>query len=119
MVFLATKRLRTAFNYYIFNLAVVDLLVGVIAMPGFTVYNIYDGIWPYSETLCSAWMYFDWCMTFESTITLAAVGLDRYWSVWKPISYRNHHSTRVTIGIILATWFYMHVAYIPGPSLSS
>lgn len=91
--------------------------MGVIAMPGFTIYNMYDGVWPYSTTLCSAWMYFDWCMTFESTITLAAMGLDRYWSIIAPISYRTSHTTTTTILIILATWVYMHISYVPGISI--
>lgn len=73
IVFLDNKKLRTPFNYYIFNLALADILVGVIAMPGFTMYNLFSGSWPAGETLCTLWMYFDWHMTFESAINLAVV----------------------------------------------
>ncbi|XP_055336674.1 muscarinic acetylcholine receptor M3-like [Paramacrobiotus metropolitanus] len=114
IAFCASRRLKTPFNYYICNLALADFLVGIIAMPGFIVYNLFNEVWPAGTALCTIWMYFDWHMTFESAINLAAVSLDRYWSVRWPVSYKRHTSVKRTILILLATWLYMHIAFFPG-----
>lgn len=49
---LMEKKLQTPFNYYILNLALTDLNVGLSAMPLFTIMNLY-GYFPFDSYACS------------------------------------------------------------------
>ena len=96
-------RLRTAFNCYIVNLAITDVLVATTAMPMYILDTIL-GYWPFGEYVCSMWIFFDFALTFASVFTLVAISIDRYWSVSWSLHYRIHHSVHKCIGIILFTW---------------
>ena len=89
------KKLQTAFNYYIVNLACVDLNVACSDMVFFIIYSLYE-YFPFNFTTCwyiytlphyhnwcwlyifyltySYWIWNDWVMPFESAATLAAIG---------------------------------------------
>ena len=101
--FYAEKRLRTTFNYYIFNLAVTDFLVACSAMSFYT-FDVLLGYWPFGEVLCGFWIFFDYGMTFASVFTLVAISLDRNWSVTWSIHYRTHNTKKKTILVIIAIW---------------
>ena len=66
------KKLQTPFNYYILNLAMTDMNVGLSVMSLFTIYNLYD-YFPFNNFLCGYWIWSDYTMTFESVMTLAAI----------------------------------------------
>ena len=66
------KKLQTPFNYYIVNLALTDLNVGMSVMSLYTVYNLY-GYFPFNNIACTYWVWSDYTMTFESVATLLAI----------------------------------------------
>ncbi|OQV15652.1 putative 5-hydroxytryptamine receptor 1 [Hypsibius exemplaris] len=111
--FLRFPELRTPFNSFIFNLAVADLVVGLIVMPSFAVYN-YHGYWPWGEPLCSVWIWTDWFMTFESVVTLAVISVERLWSLRWPIHYQQSNSPKKILRIILLTWSFVVCLWLPG-----
>lgn len=97
------KRLRNTFTYYIFNLALTDVLVALMAMSFYT-FDVLLGYWPFGQVLCGVWIFFDYGMTFASVFTLVAISLDRLWSVAWSLHYRTHNTTRKTLYIILTVW---------------
>lgn len=66
------KKLQTPFNYYIVNLALTDMNVGLSVMPLFALDNLY-GYFPFDVYTCSYWIWSDYTMTFESVATLAVI----------------------------------------------
>ncbi|XP_045104378.1 5-hydroxytryptamine receptor 1-like [Portunus trituberculatus] len=106
------KKLQTPFNYYIVNLAFTDMNVGISVMSLFMIYNLYD-YFPFNAFLCHYWVWSDYTMTFESVMTLAAISIDRLWSVTWSLHYRNHNSTRKSLYIILGTWCLVGFIWLP------
>ncbi|XP_068225027.1 uncharacterized protein [Palaemon carinicauda] len=106
------KKLQTPFNYYIVNLAFTDMNVGFSVMSLFMIYNLYD-YFPFNNFLCNYWIWSDYTMTFESVMTLAAISLDRLWSVTWSLHYRNHNSGKKSLLIILGTWVWVAVIWLP------
>ncbi|KAK3860850.1 hypothetical protein Pcinc_033122 [Petrolisthes cinctipes] len=115
MVILAVKmekKLQTPFNYFIVNLAFTDMNVGLSVMSFFMVYNLYD-YFPFSSFFCDYWIWSDYTMTFESVMTLAAISVDRLWSVTWSLHYRNHNSGQKSAMIIVATWCIVALVWLP------
>ena len=69
---LTDKKLQTPFNYYIVNLAMCDLNVGLSVMTLFVATNLYE-YFPFDTIACAYWVWSDWTMTFESVATLTAI----------------------------------------------
>ena len=82
------KELKTSFNYFVANLAVCDLFVGIVLDPLSAVYHYFEG----SERRFPADLaylhipYFISCTA--SVLSLAALTVDRYWAITSPLSYR-------------------------------
>ncbi|KAK7086618.1 hypothetical protein SK128_026147 [Halocaridina rubra] len=106
------KKLQTPFNYYIVNLAFTDMNVGMSVMSLFMIYNLYD-YFPFNNFLCGYWIWSDYTMTFESVMTLAAISVDRLWSVTWSLHYRNHNSGKKSLLIILSTWILVALIWLP------
>ncbi|WAQ97170.1 ADA1A-like protein, partial [Mya arenaria] len=95
------RRLQTTFNYYIVNLAITDVAVGLTAM-SFQATFIVFGRWPFGEVLCALWIFFDYGMTFVSVFTLILISIDRFWSIAWALQYRHRHTKRK--GFMLLLW---------------
>ena len=63
------KQLQTISNYFLFSLAVADMIVGLWSMPLFTVYLIHRS-WPYGPILCDAWLSIDYLASQTSVLNL-------------------------------------------------
>ncbi|OWA52362.1 hypothetical protein BV898_16817 [Hypsibius exemplaris] len=112
--FLSEPRLlKHHFNLYLLNLAVTDLLVGVIAMPHYAMYSHY-GYWPFTHAHCSFWMFFDYLLTSESLWGIAAISVDRVWAVCVPFSYRNCPSYRKCLLASVLSWTIAVAVLLPG-----
>ncbi|CAH1250806.1 CNR1 [Branchiostoma lanceolatum] len=95
---LGTKQLRKAMYFYIANLAVADLVSGVVCMylasrPDAT------GLW---ERL-SARTFIGLAMLL-STTALTLLSIDRYVSIVHPVVYHNKVTGRQACVVILASW---------------
>ena len=69
---ISDKKLQTPFNYYIMNLAMCDMNVGLSVMTLFVAHNLYE-FFPFNTITCAYWIWSDWTMTFESVATLTAI----------------------------------------------
>ena len=66
------KQLQTISNYFLFSLAVADMIVGLWSMPLFTVYLIHKS-WPYGAILCDAWLSIDYLASQTSVLNLLVI----------------------------------------------
>ena len=66
------KQLQTISNYFLFSLAVADMIVGLCSMPLFAAYLIHRS-WPYGAVLCDAWLSIDYLASQTSVLNLLVI----------------------------------------------
>ena len=100
-VILKNKRLHTATNFFLANLAVSDLLVTCLNVPFNIMRHVmYD--WPFGETLCHLVNFSLMVSVYVSTYTLTSIALDRHRVVLKPLSHRM--SKTLAVGLLVSIW---------------
>ena len=77
--FVSNPKLRTMNNLYIINLAIADIIIGLISMNFFTVYLV-SGSWIFGPQICDAWLTIDYVASNTSVLTLVIICFDRYCS---------------------------------------
>lgn len=104
IAFATDKKVRRLnFNLFLFNLAITDVLVSVVAVP-FYVIDIALGYWPFDEYVCALWIFMDWGMTFASIFNLVAISIDRFWAVQFSTHYKQKSTRRNNILTICLIW---------------
>lgn len=95
------KNLRTVTNFFIVNLAVADLLVGMLCLPFTLAYTLY-GEWKFGQVLCFMLPCAQGVAVYVSTITMNVIALDRYRSIV------NHMDTKMSkdmcLVVVVFTW---------------
>ena len=66
------KQLQTISNYFLFSLAVADMIIGVISMPLFTVVLIQQQ-WTLGKIVCDGWLSVDYLASNASVMNLMVV----------------------------------------------
>ncbi|KFQ31590.1 Substance-K receptor, partial [Merops nubicus] len=99
-IILAHRRMRTATNYFIVNLALSDLLMSAFN----TIFNfIYasHNVWYFGEEFCRFQNWFPVTAMFVSIYSMTAMAAERYVAIIHPFKPRlSAGNTRVIIGII-------------------
>ncbi|OQV12737.1 hypothetical protein BV898_13057 [Hypsibius exemplaris] len=106
VVYITRGHLRTAFNAYIFNIALTEALTAILAMPGIFVLSFY-GYWPYSPILCSAFTFVKQHLGSGVRYGHVLVTVNRMWAVTFPLDYRTAHTKRVSNCLIISTWIFV------------
>ncbi|KAI3381407.1 hypothetical protein SNEBB_000853 [Seison nebaliae] len=93
---LAHRRMRTVTNYFILNLATVDI-VNPIFNVGFNSYFMVTQHWPFGVMYCYVQDFITSVSILVNVITLSAISVDRYQAILYPMNW---------------TWFFFFVTYI-------
>ena len=97
------RELRTPFSFLLLSLAVTDLLVGAVMDPISAVYHLSEGL---QLALVDIWIlhivYFILCTA--SILTLAALTVDRYYAVMKPLRYKTRLTRRRALFSAAVIW---------------
>lgn len=98
------KKLRTPFMYILVNLAVTDLVVGLITLPVIVATHALEAINQKKEshTIIARTTYF--ISKTASILNLTAFCVDRFIAVNWPIKYRRMLNTRVCIILFAVIW---------------
>ena len=98
------KDLRSPFTYFLVNLSVADLVVGLVLGPLSTVYHIFEGVGMLHQGFkdVSHILYFTSCTA--SLLSLIALALDRYCAITYPLQYRAKLSSIRALLISVAVW---------------
>jgi hypothetical protein len=100
------KKLRTPFNYLLANLAVADLLVGIVSDP-FSAYFFWKKAVNSDVTdlnyKINHMSYFISCTA--SVLSLAALAMERYLAIRHPHNYRNRYTGKRILLTITIIWF--------------
>ncbi|KAL0275550.1 UNVERIFIED_CONTAM: hypothetical protein PYX00_003369 [Menopon gallinae] len=97
------KQLQTISNYFLFSLAVADVVIGLISMPLFTVSTIM-GYWPFGRHVCDTWLALDYLASNASVLNLLIISFDRYFSVTRPLTYRAKRTKSKAAVMIGFAW---------------
>jgi len=113
VAFAIDRKLRSYGNYFILNLALSDLIVGLLI----AIYAPYllRGCWQLSRAGCLTFLLLDYVVPLASAWNMALISLDRYWSVARPIEYRLKMNTNVAVLFMSVPWLTGTVWY--GPSI--
>ncbi|CDW52143.1 dopamine receptor ddr; dopamine receptor like [Trichuris trichiura] len=99
------RNLRRTINYYIFGLAVADLLVALMVMP-FAVYVEFNNRrWELGIVLCDLYCAADVACSTSSICLLAVISFDRYLAANHPIRYMSSpRNVWYAVGINAVVW---------------
>ncbi|XP_040563560.1 muscarinic acetylcholine receptor DM1 [Lepeophtheirus salmonis] len=106
------KQLQTISNYFLFSLAIADVIIGMISMPLFTVFIIQKE-WTLGANICDAWLSVDYLASNASVMNLIVISFDRYFSVTRPLTYRARRTTRKAALMIFSAWAISAVVWPP------
>ena len=111
LVITITKSLRNPHGYLLFSVAIADLLVGVEAILGFV--TIVTMKWPTDHLTCDIMGYITSLAITVTMYTLAAMSIERWISVHKPLHYLTIVTRKRTLFLIFSIWVISFAIYTP------
>ncbi|XP_053556147.1 melanopsin-B-like [Bombina bombina] len=103
--FYSNKKLRTAPNYFIMNLAVSDFLMSATQAP-ICFINSFHREWILGRIGCNAYAFCGALFGITSMMTLMAISIDRYLVITKPLQSMQWSSKKRTSQVIVLVWMY-------------
>ena len=103
MAFYRNPSLRTVTNNFILSLALTDLLMAVVVMPGFTVSSLLNR-WIAGETISQIIFCFLMFSLNTSLSNVMLLAMNRYFRVVRPALYGNIYSKKSSAVMVAATW---------------
>ncbi len=91
--FFTTRALKTYTNYFILNLAILDLIGGIFPMPMYGAYWIL-GYWPLSAPMCDLYLWVNHVTISTTSIGILIIAIDRFRSVVYPIKHFQQRNWR-------------------------
>ena len=98
------KKMRTPMNFYILQLSIADVLVGLIFIP-LEIIGIFELKWFENLPLCLTYIGTAFLSLAASVIALNAMFLDRLFSIVRPLTYVNEMSSRQYVRSVVGVWF--------------
>ena len=122
LCFAKYKQVRTVNNYYILNLSIADLIIGML-MPFYAVNVVFNnGYWKFGKPFCRIWLVIDYVVGTASVLQIVFISFDRFFSVVYPIKYHKWPMRKVVLMNIFLIWLLAFLNYGPAiilwPALS-
>lgn len=112
MSFYFERSIRQPSNYFIFSLAVSDLIIGIEGFPLFTVYVLQGERWLLGTFFCNVWLCIDYTLCLVSIFTVLLITTDRYCSVCHTATYRKWQTVSKVYAMIAISWLLPLVLFI-------
>lgn len=106
---LLNKQMRMSpTSFFIFSLAVADILTASFPMPFEVDIMLKKGRWTHGETLCTVYTTMYLIAAPSSVMNLVAVSVDRYLALSRPLQYKHGRLMTMTkaLIIIVVIWLY-------------
>lgn len=96
------KSMHTATNYYLFNLAVSDLIVTFAIL--LEVHEQLSDTYTISQLACQIHFVSVVCLWNNSILTMTALSIERYLAIWHPLMLKSTPVWRRVLKIIVLLW---------------
>lgn len=104
LAFLVEKRLRVFYNYFVFNMAIADALIGITAMGSSVVQFLFNFQWPFGYVSCSILMTISHTSFHVSILMVLVICLDRWYSVHCPLRHIRVRRRNVAMKVNASVW---------------
>ncbi|XP_071490994.1 muscarinic acetylcholine receptor M2-like [Diadema antillarum] len=105
LAFYTEKKLRTYSNYYILNMTVADLLVGLVCMPIRALIFAFDRTWMLGGTFCYIFIGVQHALPGVSVFGVVVICFDRYLATSYPLHHYRWKTKKTAVVINALTWF--------------
>nr|AWO67322.1 GPCR16 [Clytia hemisphaerica] len=105
-------KLRTVPNYFVFNLAVADLLFSLTGMVMILITTVSKG-WVLGVKMCNFGGLLNSVFCTTSIWTLVMISLHRYFAVSKPMLVKRVYTKRRTLMMIVCIWIFAFLISVP------
>lgn len=110
IAFCCYRRLRVITHYYIFSLAISDLLVGLITMPIWLNYELTGWSDNIDEiTILNIMDFVDILTCVSSIVNLTCISIDRFFGIVKPLQHKTFVTEKTAILFICTAWIYSFI----------
>lgn len=99
-------------NFFLFNLAVTDLLTGTFVIP-FCIAALIHGDWMFGDIWCQTTAFVYYSLAIVGVETLAFISWDRYYAIFRPLKYRSNVTPKRVCTAIMLCWVWAMVFTIP------
>ncbi len=107
-------RLRTTTNFFIFSLALSDLLLGCLVLPFSVLNTLFPEHWPLGAVFCNLYVSTDVMLCTVSILNLFLISIDRYFAITRPLRYELEVTGRKVLVVIVGVWvFSALLAFVP------
>ncbi|XP_055956692.1 pyrokinin-1 receptor [Patella vulgata] len=112
IIIIKNRYMHTPTNYYLFNLAVSDLMMLVLGLP-YEIYTLWSS-YPFllGETICRLRLLAAEASTYTSILTITAFTVERYNAICYPMRANNSNLSRV-VKVIISIWSLSVLCSIP------
>ena len=106
LAFYRNRRLRTVTNFYIFSLAVTDIVVATFEYP-FNMIASGARHWPFGFVFCQLNGFLSYVWAFVSVYILTLTAVNRYFCIVKAQSYSTLFTKKRTVFSVLLVWIFV------------
>lgn len=104
VVIIRHPSLHTATNYYLFNLAVSDLILLIFGLPNDVALYWHQYPWVLGETFCKIRALLSEMATYVSVLTIVAFSTERYLAICYPLYLHTMSGLQRALRIIVCMW---------------
>lgn len=113
IVIARNQYMHTATNYYLFNLAIADLLVLVLGLPQET-YSLWSAYpWIFGEAYCIVRTMAAETSTYASILTITSFTMERYVAICHPMRAKALSSLKRAVKVIIILWILSALCAVP------
>ncbi|XP_043492653.1 neuropeptides capa receptor-like [Polistes fuscatus] len=105
--------MQTATNYYLFNLAISDLLLLVLGLPNELSIFWEQYPWQFGLYMCKLRAFVSEMSSYASVLTIVTFSLERYLAICHPLHLYTMSGLKRPIRFILGTWIVALIFAIP------
>jgi hypothetical protein len=110
--FIIDKNLRSYSNYFILNLSIADLLIGLL-IPPYAPFLLANRKWVLGRVACTVWLVLDYVVGSASVLCIVVISLDRYLLVSGGLSYVSKQKVSRAICMMATVWIIAFINYAP------
>jgi hypothetical protein len=110
--FIIDKNLRSYSNYFILNLSIADLLIGLL-IPPYAPFLLANRKWVLGRVACTIWLVLDYVVGSASVLCIVVISLDRYLLVSGGLSYVSKQKVSRAICMMATVWIIAFINYAP------